>query len=443
MSRPSNPPARHNKPLAIEGGAPLFQTCYFRPAPVPEESVARAVAVIRSGEMFRYSSADGARSETSQLEREFADLVGARYALAVTSASSALHIALLSAGVRPGDPVLMPAFTFTAVPSAILHAQAHPLLVESDENYRVDIDDLARKMSEGARFLLLTHMRGHVADLDRITALCGAHGVTLIEDAAHSLGVTWGGVHTGTIGKLGCYSFQSDKIINGGEGGMIVTDDEQAFVTATLYSGCYETLWKKHPFGSTLFADQQKLIPAFNARMTNVTAAIVRPQLAELTKRIDICRRNHDILAHVVAQSAAIRLPDRPPKEAPVPDTIQLTLVGLSRGERLHLVEILKREGIAISIVGLDPDNARAYWNWEYLGKPSHLPKTRQLLESTCDVRLPATLSPSEAEAIGHVIVQAIDYLLARRLARSAPGTDELHGPEAAAGDADPAAVGP
>jgi len=419
----------HDKPLAIEGGPPLFRSSYFRPSPVAEETAERAAEIIRSGYMFRYGAPEDAECEATQLEREFAALVGARYALAVTSASSALHLALLAAGVRPGEQVLMPAFTFTAVPSAIVHAQARPVLVESDEDYRVDIDDLRGKIGKGARFLLLTHMRGHVADLDCITAMCAIHGVTLIEDAAHSLGVTWGGVHTGTIGAFGCYSFQSDKIINGGEGGMLVTDDEKAFVTATLYAGCYERLWQRHAWKSDQFAKLQKRLPVYNARITNVTAAIVRAQLPELGERIAICRRNHDLVAEAIAPVPCVRLPARPKKEAPVPDTIQFTLLGLTEEDRRYLLDILKLEGIAISILGLDPDNARAFWNWEYLGEPPKLPKTRRMLESTCDVRLPPTLSEEEAEAIGRVIVQALEYVLERRMVRATTHDEALAGP--------------
>ncbi|MGA9602952.1 MAG: aminotransferase class I/II-fold pyridoxal phosphate-dependent enzyme, partial [Methyloceanibacter sp.] len=143
---------------------------------------------MRTGKLFRYSDSQPEDSEVAWLEHDFAEYLGSRHALAVNSCSVAIELALIACGVEPGSKVLVPGFTFTAVPSAIVMLHAIPVFVECTEDYRLDIDDLRRKITSETRVLLLSHMRGHISDMDAITELCTAHGVTLIEDAAHALG---------------------------------------------------------------------------------------------------------------------------------------------------------------------------------------------------------------------------------------------------------------
>ena len=145
----------------------------------------------------------------------------------------------------PGARVLIPAFTFAAVPSAVLHAGCVPVLVEVGDNYRVDLEDFAAKLP-GADAVLISHMRGHTSDMDAIIALADAAGMPVIEDAAHSLGTAWDGQNIGTLGEIGCFSFQSYKLINAGEGGILVTDDPEIAARAVIMSGAYEHNWKKH-----------------------------------------------------------------------------------------------------------------------------------------------------------------------------------------------------
>ena len=394
--------------LAIEGGEPLYRGSHFRPHPIPPDGLAAAAAVLQSGRLFRYAG-----TEVAQLERQWAEYLGTRFALAVSSASSAIHLALLSTGLNPGDDVLVPAFTFSAVPSAVVHAGGRPVLVEVGADYRIDLDDLDARRTPRTSHLLLSHMRGHISDMDAIRAFCDRTGIVLIEDAAHALGVRWDGRYAGTMGRAGCYSFQSDKIINGGEGGLLITDDEEVIVRAALQSGCYERYWRQHGFGNARFAELQNRLPLYNARMTNLTAVLIAAQVAVLEDRILHCARNHAILTGILAESPHVWIPPRHPKERPVLDTIQFTLVGLSEAERREFARVLQMEGIGLSIFGLDPDNARAFWNWKYLGEMPRLPGTEAMLKATCDLRLPATLSADEVAAIGDVILEALDYVVA------------------------------
>jgi perosamine synthetase len=210
--------------------------------PIPEAARAEIDRLLSSGDLFRYTAPQDA--PVALLEAEFAALLGSRYALAVSSCSAALFLSIKALDLPRGARILIPAFTFAAVPSAVVHADCVPVLVEVGADYRVDLADLEAKL-DGADAVLISHMRGHTSDMDAIMALCEARGLPVIEDAAHSLGTTWAGRNIGTIGRVGCFSFQSYKLVNAGEGGILVTDDPELAARAVIMSGAYEENWKK------------------------------------------------------------------------------------------------------------------------------------------------------------------------------------------------------
>ena len=151
-----------------------------------------------------------------------------------------MYVALISAGVTKDDVVLLNSFTLAPVPGALENIGCNIELVEINENLTVDIADLESKIKlHKPKAFLLSHMRGHFGDLEEIQKLCKEHGVLLIEDCAHTLGGEWNGKKTGTFGIAGCFSLQTYKQINAGEGGIIITDDEDLAAKAILYSGSY------------------------------------------------------------------------------------------------------------------------------------------------------------------------------------------------------------
>ncbi|MDP3891111.1 DegT/DnrJ/EryC1/StrS aminotransferase family protein [Nocardioides sp.] len=263
--------------------------------PVPPEGIRRATAIMESGPLFRYSHSRPQDSEVSLLERDFARLMGTNFALAVNSCSSAIVLALRTVGAGIGTRVLVPSFTFTAVPSAIVNIGAIPLVVETNANYRVDLNDLEDKMKQEAQIFLLSHMRGNTSDMDAIMGLCQKYDVKVVEDAAHGLGCKWNGRLVGSFGEAGCFSFQSNKIVNAGEGGMLTTNDPKAMAQAVILSGAYERLHEKHFWSMELnefFKRYRKLLPLYNMRMTEYAAALVRPQLPLIEDRGAIFRNN-------------------------------------------------------------------------------------------------------------------------------------------------------
>ncbi|ESW59930.1 MAG: aminotransferase [Rhodobacter sp. CACIA14H1] len=373
--------------------------------PIPDAARAEIDRLLTSGDLFRYTAPENA--PVALLESEFAALLGSRYALAVSSCSAALFLSLKSLDLPRGAKVLIPAFTFAAVPSSIVHADCTPVLVEVGDNYRVDMADFAAKLDD-ASAVMISHMRGHTSDMDAIMALCDARGIPVIEDAAHSLGTTWNGRNIGTIGKIGCFSFQSYKLVNAGEGGIMVTDDPELAARAIIMSGAYEENWKKHPGLSNSCAHWQNRLPLYNLRMQNLSAAVIRPQLPEVARRVSQGRANHDWVADRLNASGLLAVPPALPQESRAPDSIQFNLSGdWTDDEARDFQKAAKRRGVSVQVFGLSEGNARAFWNWQFLGEPPELPKTRAMLMRACDVRLPARLTEPELDYIASALVDA------------------------------------
>jgi perosamine synthetase len=372
--------------------------------PIPEAARAEIDRLLRTGDLFRYTAP--ADAPVACLEAEFARLIGSRFALAVSSCSAAIFLALRALDLPPGARVLIPAFTFAAVPSAVLHAGCLPVLVEVCADYRIDLEDFAAKL-DGASAVLISHMRGHTSDMDAILDLAGRAGLPVVEDAAHSLGTLWNGRKIGTLGAIGCFSFQSYKMINAGEGGILVTDDPELVARAVIMSGAYEHAWTKHALVAENARKWQNKLPLYNMRLQNLSAAVIRPQLAELARRVADGRRNHDLAARLLGASPWLEVPSPLAGELRAPDSLQFNLRGFSDAEALAFLEACRARGLSVSIFGLSPDNARAFWNWQFLGPQPDLPRTRAMLMRACDTRLPARLTADETLAIARAILAA------------------------------------
>ncbi|WP_170428835.1 DegT/DnrJ/EryC1/StrS family aminotransferase [Ruegeria arenilitoris] len=381
--------------------------------PIPAAAREAIDALMQSGDLFRYTAPQDA--PVALLEAEFAALLGTKYALAVSSCSAALFLSLKALGLPRDARVLIPGFTFAAVPSSIVHADCVPVLCEVGENYRIDMDDFAARL-DSVQAVIISHMRGHTSDMDAIMALCNEHDIPVIEDAAHSLGTTWHGQNIGTIGKVGCFSFQSYKMINAGEGGILITDDADLVARAVIMSGAYEHNWKKHkgPHGDNsseleqAFARWQNQLPLYNLRMSNLSAAVIRPQIPELARRVQDGLANHDYVADRLNTSDYIDVPAPLAPERRAPDSIQFNLVGMDETEIRAFAAASESRGVKVQVFGLSEDNARAFWNWQFLPETFELPQTRNMLMKACDVRLPVRLTREELDIIADILLASV-----------------------------------
>ena len=380
------------------------------PEPISEESIERAVALMRSGRLHRYGEQGSGYPEPSLLEQDYAAYMGSKYCVAVSSCGAAMFIALKALGVKPGDKVLTSTFTLAPVPGAIAHAAAVAVLVETSADYMTDLHDLEHKAAtSGAKVFLLSHMRGHIADLEAIRAICDKHGIAIIEDCAHTMGAKWDGKHTGTWGKVGCYSAQTYKHINSGEGGLLVTDDDDVAAQAILMSGCY-MMYNQHILkpAAEVFERWKYVTPNFSMRMSNLAASLLRPQISQLADRGRRWNHIYATLARELTKSAHFSVPTRHAKEEFIASSIQFTL-NLSPAQ----IEIFLKEcdlrGLYIKWFGTPAPVAFTsnYGHWRYMTNEPNVPHSMDVLNKLLDLRTPLSLTDDDCVLIGKIVTAA------------------------------------
>ena len=387
---------------------------------IPAPGVEAALRLMASGRLHRYGETGGLPSEVSLLESEFAQQLGARYCVAMNSCGSTLFVALKAAGVRPGDKVLTNCFTLAPVPGAIAHAQAEPVLVDVTDDYLIDLADLQDKMVQsGARTLLLSHMRGHICDMDRLVALCAHRQVQLIEDCAHTMGAAWNGRPTGTWGVAGCFSLQSYKHANAGEGGLLVCNDDDLAAQAVLMSGSY-MLYRSHLSrpDDAAFERWRYRTPNFSLRMGNLPAALARPQLGELLRQR--CLRwneRYHWLAEALRGIDHLHLPARDAKEQFVASSLQFSVVGLGHEGTARFIDACAAGGVHVKWFGAStPIGFTSAWaHWQFIGGDQHLRHADRVLGGLCDLRVPLTLSQADCIAMADVLRTAMAQTLAAK----------------------------
>lgn len=393
-----------------------FEKSFTQQESIPEAAIERAVEVMRSGRLHRYNVAPGEESEASLLEKEYAAFQGAKYCIACASGGYAIHVALRIAGLQPGDRILANAYTLAPVPGAMHNAGGVPVLVEIDEHYHIDIDDLRSKAeSSGAKYLLLSHMRGHIADMDAIVEICKAFDITMIEDCAHTMGAHWKGVRSGNFGKIACFSAQTYKHINSGEGGFITTDDPEMAARAVMHSGSY-MLYSRNgaaPDEET-FRSVRLETPNYSGRMDNLRAAILRPQLADIDTAIARWNDRYRILEAGLRAIPGVKIPERAQHEEFVGSSIQFFADSLERDQVPELVERCLARGVEIKWFGDDEPKAftSRYDSWRYLGEQPELPRTLAVLSKTCDMRVPLTFGEEDCRLITGIIGEEMAKLV-------------------------------
>jgi perosamine synthetase len=262
--------------------------------------------------------------EVRAFEREFADYCGSRYALATNSGTAAIHVALAAAGVGPGDEVITPAFSFVATAMAVLQQNAIPVFVDIErKTLGMDPAKVEAAITPRTKVLLPVHMHGMPCDLEPMLELAQRRNLTLIEDAAQAHGASLGGRHVGTLGKVGCFSFQSSKNLACGEGGILVTDDEALFRRANRTRMFGEdvlpedeaTYDVRRPLDGSRAYDSQTI--GWMYRTTELSAAVARSQLTQLDAHNERASANAQLLSERLAKLPGITPPVVPEGRLP------------------------------------------------------------------------------------------------------------------------------
>ena len=388
-----------------KGAMETFTGSFTQQEPIPEAGIEAAMDVLRHGRLHRYNSNPGEVPETARLEEEFAALTNARYCVAVASGGYAMSTALRAVDVQPGDKVLSNAFTLAPVPGAIASVGATPVFVGVTEQLRIDLDDLAAKAKQ-ANVLLLSHMRGHICDMDRLMAICDAAGITVIEDCAHTMGAAWGDVPSGRHGAVGCYSCQTYKHVNSGEGGFLVTDDEDIAARAVLLSGSY-MLYDRHRAapGPEAFARVKDVTPNISGRMDTLRAAILRPQLQALPEQVARWNDRYAVVEVGLRGTPGLTVIDRGDKEHYVGSSIQFLLLDWAGDKVRDVLQRCAARGVELKWFGANEPVAftSRYDNWRYVDAP-RMPASDRVLRGIVDMRIPLTFSLDDCALIARII---------------------------------------
>ncbi|WP_417279398.1 DegT/DnrJ/EryC1/StrS family aminotransferase [Celeribacter sp.] len=392
----------------------VFKGNFTQQEPIPEEAIEAAVAVMRSGRLHRYNTGPGEAGEVALLEQEFAAYTGAKYCLAVASGGYALGCALRALEVQPDAPVLTNAFTLAPVPGAIASVGAKPVFVGVTEGLVIDLDDLQVKIAEtGAKVLMLSHMRGHIVDMDALMYICNGAGVAVIEDCAHTMGAHWDGVPSGRHGVIGCYSTQTYKHINSGEGGFLITDDDEIAARAIMLSGSY-MLYGKHLAGPApeVFEKVKYNTPNVSGRMDHLRAAILRVQLRSLEAQVEKWNARYRVVEAGLRDTPGVTLIDRPQQEHYVGSSFQFLLMDWPDAKIEALVAACLKRGVELKWFGAPEPTAftSRYESWRY-AEPQSLPDSDRVLRAIMDMRLPLTFSLEDCAMLARIIRDEVTRL--------------------------------
>jgi len=401
--------------LAMAGGPPLVEETHHRRWPEITREDRRAIErVLDSGELWGPNA-----PEVTALEEEWAEYVGSRFCLMTNSGTAALHCGLAAAGVGPGGEVIVPAFSFVATGMAVFHQGAVPVFCDIDpRTHTIDPRRIGPLIGPRTRAIVPVHAHGLPADMDEIRAIARRHRLAVVEDAAQAHGATYRGRTTGALGDSGAFSLNGSKPLSAGEGGLLVTDDEDAIGIARRLAIFGEDA---PPTPPGRYRAYRSHTVGWNYRSHELTAALARSQLTRLDGFVRTAQRNACLLNAALTGYPGLHAPDVPDDRSCafyryriVLDPEELGFAGPPLELRDRLLFALQSEGVAASLWQLAPlptqpvFRDRLHPSWD----PAAHPVTARLLESsivigTADHPLfnqPADLMHRYAEAFEKVM---------------------------------------
>jgi dTDP-4-amino-4,6-dideoxygalactose transaminase len=332
---------------------------------VGEEEIAEVVEVLQSGFLSRYGPNDDPafKAKVARLEEQVAQRAGVHHALAVSSGTAALYVALTGLGIGPGDEVIVPGFTFIASISSTVYARARPVLAEIDDSFNLDPTDVEKKITPRTKAILAVHMLGSPARITELKAIADRHGLALVEDCAQAFGGTYRGGWLGSLGRVGTYSFNDHKTITCGDGGMVITDDEN------LYGRCFAIHDQGHsPYRLGVEVGERPFL-GLNFRMVEMQAAVLLAQFRKLDQIVEHLRANRDIVRDAIADLPGIGF-----RRSPDPEGDLAT----------HLVVTFPTEEVARKVAGELGSITLSESGWHVYTHMEHLLNRRTVTDQGC-----------------------------------------------------------
>ncbi|MBX3441594.1 MAG: DegT/DnrJ/EryC1/StrS family aminotransferase [Planctomyces sp.] len=379
-----------------------FQIPFFRPT-IGEEEIQSVVETLRSGWLTT-------GPKVRKLEQQFAEYVGAEFAIAVNSCTAALHLALEAIGVGPGDEVLVPTLTFASTGETVMHLGATPVLVDCcADTLCIDSDQIESRITERTRAILPVHYAGHPCDMDQIQEIARRRGLHVIEDAAHAIPAEYDGRRVGAISELTCFSFYANKTITTGEGGMVTTNDRQLADRVRLMSmhGISKDAWKRFSAEGSWY--YEILAPGYKYNLTDLAAAIGLHQLEKSgqfhQRRAEIARAYDAAFADL----PELKLPTTRPEVGHAwhlyviqVDVDRLTL------NRNEFIQAINAAGVGTSVHYL-PLHMHPLYR-ERLGyAPEQLPVAQSVFDRIISLPIYPTMTAEEIDYVAATIRQIVE----------------------------------
>jgi dTDP-4-amino-4,6-dideoxygalactose transaminase len=339
--------AADNK-LAVDGGAPVREkplhggnwgTEYY-----DSKEAAELTNVVETGKPFRWGSGRDQRLKVLTFEREFARRMNTKYALAVTSGTTALETAYHALGIGPGDEVILPAWTWHSDAMAVVRAGALPVFAEIDESFNIDVDDIEHRITPQTKVLAAAHLQGCPADLDSLLRIARAHNLKLLEDSAQAVGASYHGRPTGSLGDIGIYSHQETKTITSGEGGSVVTNDPMLFERAARF---HDVGGLRAPHQEMLGQARLEPCVSTNFRMNEFTGGVMLAQVRKLDGILAAVRRNAQRVYEGVRDLPGIRFRRLPDPAGEIGNVIFIRFDTAARCDKF--IAAMKAENVPVS----------------------------------------------------------------------------------------------
>ena len=384
--------------------APLKQhnIPFFLPA-IGEEEIQAVVETLRSGWLTT-----GPR--TKQFEQLFAERIGVRHALAVNSATSALHLALEAVGVGPGDEVIVPTLTFASTAEVVVHLGARPVLADClPDTLNIDPEKIEEKITPRTKAVIPVHYGGQPCEMDKILEIARGHKLRVIEDAAHALPARYHDRVIGTIGDVTCFSFYANKTITTGEGGMITTNSDDLADRMRIMSlhGISRDAWKRFSAEGSWY--YEILAPGYKYNMTDIAASLGVHQLGRCDQFWELRRERVNWYTAGLADVGEVSLPGVIPD---VQHAWHLFVIQISperlRIDRNEFIKRLNAAGIGTS-VHYTPLHMHPYYRDKWGYQPGDLPVAQSIYSRIISLPLHPKLSRGDADFVIDTVRQIVN----------------------------------